>query len=95
MDPIGGSTPEKALKGAYTAQKKEEERKALSQLTQREMEVLRLLADGHRVAECAAILNISGNTVENHKAHIMRKLGLHKIVDLVRFAVRHGVVSDE
>ncbi len=67
----------------------------LALLTRREIEVLTRLAAGSRVAECARLLGISPNTVENHKAHIMRKLGLHKNVELARFAIRHGLVTDE
>ena len=67
----------------------------LSSLTRREIEVLTRLADGLRVSEVARVLSISPNTVENHKAHVMRKLGLHKNVDLARFAIRHGLVSEE
>jgi len=68
---------------------------SLSLLTRREVEVLVRLAEGFRVAECAHLLGISPNTVENHKAHIMRKLGLHKNVELARFAIRHGLTTDE
>ncbi len=64
-------------------------------LTARELEILAHLAAGSTVRDCAAQLSISPNTVENHKARIMRKLGLHKTVDLTRFAIRHGIVSDD
>lgn len=64
-------------------------------LTARELEILAHLAAGMRVRDCAAQLSISPNTVENHKARIMRKLNLHKTVDLTRFAIRHGIVSDD
>ncbi|HVU86636.1 MAG TPA: response regulator transcription factor [Pirellulales bacterium] len=67
---------------------------ALPLLTRRELEVLSHLAEGLKVREIAKALGISPNTVENHKAHVMRKLGLHKNVELARFAVRHGLVAD-
>jgi two-component system response regulator NreC len=67
---------------------------ALSQLTRRELQVLTHLAEGLKVREIATVLEISPNTVENHKAHLMRKLGLHKNVELARFAMRHGLVAD-
>jgi DNA-binding NarL/FixJ family response regulator len=67
----------------------------LSLLTRRELEVLTRLAEGMKVRDVARSLGISANTVENHKAHVMRKLGLHKNVDLARFAIRHGLVSDD
>jgi two-component system, NarL family, invasion response regulator UvrY len=66
----------------------------LSLLTRRELQVLTHLAEGLKVRQIAKVLEISPNTVENHKAHLMRKLGLHKNVELARFAMRHGVVSD-
>jgi DNA-binding NarL/FixJ family response regulator len=62
-------------------------------LTLRELEVLTHLARGLRVRECARALGISHNTVENHKARIMGKLGIHKTVELTRFAIHHGIVS--
>ncbi|HEY4310765.1 MAG TPA: response regulator transcription factor [Pirellulales bacterium] len=67
----------------------------LSLLTRRELEVLTRLAEGLKVRDVARSLGISANTVENHKAHVMRKLGLHKNVELARFAIRHGLVSDD
>jgi DNA-binding NarL/FixJ family response regulator len=66
----------------------------ITMLTPRELEVLALLAEGLAVRECASRCGISTNTVDNHKARIMRKLGIHKTVGLVRFAVRHGIVND-
>ena len=65
-----------------------------SVLTARETEVLALLAEGLSVRACASRLSISSNTVDNHKARIMHKLGMHKTVELVRFALRHGIVND-
>jgi DNA-binding NarL/FixJ family response regulator len=59
-------------------------------VTQREAEVLRRMALGHSNKDIAAALNISVKTVEAHKAHAMRKLGLVERADVVRFAVIHG-----
>lgn len=56
------------------------------QLTPREKEVFALLAAGHRNRDIAEHLYISVRTVENHRAHIMEKLKLHSVVDLVRLA---------
>jgi DNA-binding NarL/FixJ family response regulator len=56
--------------------------------------VLARLAAGLRVSDCARVLAISPNTVDNHKARIMRKLGMHKTVELTRFAIHYGIVSD-
>jgi DNA-binding NarL/FixJ family response regulator len=58
--------------------------------TDREMEVLRLIAAGHSNRDIAAALNISVKTVEVHKANAMRKLGLEGRTDVVRYAVING-----
>jgi two-component system response regulator NreC len=62
-------------------------------LTAREREVARLLAWGHTNLEIAAKLNISDRTVETHRANVMSKLRLTTRADLVRFAVRHGLLD--
>ena len=63
-------------------------------LTERESEVLRLLAIGHSNKEIAAQLTISVKTVEVHKANAMRKLGLTGRVDLIRYGVLQGWLYD-
>ena len=62
-------------------------------LTPRQREVLRLLAEGHRVKAIAAELDLSVRTVETHKYEIMHLLGIDNTVDLVKFAIRQGIVS--
>ncbi|HSD21178.1 MAG TPA: response regulator transcription factor [Anaeromyxobacter sp.] len=62
-------------------------------LTQREREVLRLLAEGESNREVAERLSISAKTVETHRANVMRKLGAGSIVDLVHYAIRNGIVA--
>ncbi|MEW6707630.1 MAG: response regulator transcription factor [Pseudomonadota bacterium] len=62
-------------------------------LGRREREVLRLIAEGHRSAAIAEQLHISVATVEVHRRNIMRKLGLHTVAELTRYAVREGMVS--
>lgn len=61
-------------------------------LTVRETEILACLAQGHTSRNCAKLLGISPSTVDNHKAKIMKKLGIHRMVDLAKFAVREGLV---
>jgi two-component system, NarL family, response regulator NreC len=61
-------------------------------LTEREREVLQLAAEGSTSAEIAARLHISQRTVENHRANLMRKLGLKNSSELVRYAVRRGLI---
>lgn len=63
------------------------------QLTVREREVLALLADGVTSKQIAAKLNISVRTVESHRIHINRKLNFGSIADLVRYAIKHGMVA--
>jgi DNA-binding NarL/FixJ family response regulator len=58
-------------------------------LSQREREVFELLVRGHSNQKISRLLCISPKTVETHRAHVLRKLGVHSIVDLVRFAARH------
>jgi DNA-binding NarL/FixJ family response regulator len=64
-----------------------------SPLSTRERTVLTLVAEGHSNGQAAAILNISMKTVETHRAAIMRKLNLYSRADLVRYAVRNGLVE--
>lgn len=66
---------------------------ALSQLTSREREVLQLIAEGHSSKEISELLGVSFKTVESHRSRLMLKLGIHKVSQLVRFAIQHGVVA--
>ncbi len=65
----------------------------LGVLTPREVEVLRLVAEGHTNQEIADTLVLSVKTVQAHRANVMEKLGLHDITQLVRFALRHGLID--
>jgi two-component system, NarL family, response regulator NreC len=62
-------------------------------LTTREREILQLTAEGQDRKTIAKRLFISQRTVETHRAHIMHKLGLHSQTDLVRFAIRKGIIA--
>jgi DNA-binding NarL/FixJ family response regulator len=62
-------------------------------LTTREREVLQMLAEGKTNKEIAAVLDLSVYTIEAHRGRIMEKLNLHSINDLVRFAVRNGLID--
>jgi DNA-binding CsgD family transcriptional regulator len=62
-------------------------------LSPREIEIVRLLASGYGNKEVSAALNITVTTVETYRAKIMLKLQVHSIVDLVLFAVRHGLIT--
>jgi DNA-binding NarL/FixJ family response regulator len=67
----------------------------LASLTAREREALRLAAEGKNTREMALRMGISARTAETHRANLMEKLGLHNQTDLVRFALRHRVVSSD
>ena len=64
----------------------------LSVLTPREVEVLKLVAEGRTNQEIANQLVLSVKTVQAHRANVMEKLGLHDVTHLVRFAIRHGLI---
>ncbi|MDP1524655.1 MAG: response regulator transcription factor [Rhodocyclaceae bacterium] len=61
-------------------------------LTERELQVLTLLAEGNSAPDIAATLNIAYATVDVHRRNIMKKLGLHNVVDLTRHAIRAGLI---
>ncbi len=65
----------------------------LALLTDREREVLQLIAEGKTNKEIATRLSVSINTVETHRKHIMEKLDLHNTAELVRFAIRKKLVQ--
>ncbi|MGQ9572054.1 MAG: response regulator [Dehalococcoidia bacterium] len=73
----------------------EKEKDALGKLSDREKEVLKYIAEGMTGREIAAILYLSPNTVERHRANIMDKLGLHNRAELIKFAIRKGLVALE
>jgi len=62
-------------------------------LTDREREVLQLVAEGRTNKEVAGLLNVSLTTVETHRTHILQKLDLHSVPELILYAVRKGVIS--
>jgi DNA-binding NarL/FixJ family response regulator len=62
-------------------------------LSDREREVLQLVAEGRSNKEVANLLNISLTTVETHRGHILQKLDIHSIPELILYAVRKGIIS--
>jgi len=64
-----------------------------NRLSARQREIVQLLAEGKTNKEAATILNISAKTVETHRAHIMLKLGLRSVTELVHYAVRNHLVK--
>lgn len=68
---------------------------AYSVLTNREREVLQLMAEGRSTSQIAEHLHISVKTVETHRQQIMHKLGIHNIAELTKYAIREGLTSLE
>jgi DNA-binding NarL/FixJ family response regulator len=67
-------------------------RRPLHKLTERQVEVLRLVAEGHRTRDIASTLGLSVKTVESHRGEIMKRLRVHDVVSLVRYALRVGLI---
>jgi DNA-binding NarL/FixJ family response regulator len=64
-----------------------------NKLTERERDVLKLLAEGYSAQEIADLLVITPKTVEGHKTNLMAKLAIHNRIDLVKYALRKGIIS--
>lgn len=62
-------------------------------LTAREREILQLIAESYSTKEMAAKLEISAKTAENHRTNLMRKLDLHDVASLTRYAIQHGIIE--
>ena len=81
---LRGATQSASLTGAEPTERR---------LSLREREILQLLAEGKISKEVASILGISIKTAETHRANIMRKLELHNVADLLRYAVRNTMIE--
>ena len=66
---------------------------SVAQLSIRERQVMRLLAEGKAVRECAVILGLAHSTIDNHKSRLMKKLGIHKASELTCRAIREGLIA--
>lgn len=62
-------------------------------LTDRERQVLQLIAEGHTTKKTAALLGLSVKTAESHRTRIMQKLDIHETAGLVRYAIRRGLIK--
>jgi DNA-binding NarL/FixJ family response regulator len=62
-------------------------------LSEREREVLKYIAHGENTKAVASLLHVSPKTIEAHRRNLMRKLGLHTVAGLTRYAIRHGLIS--
>jgi DNA-binding NarL/FixJ family response regulator len=64
-------------------------------LTARQMEVLKLLAQGQSSKDIARLLDLSTKTVDTHRSQLMKQLGIHEVTGLVRYAIRIGLISSD
>ncbi len=79
----------------YLRRVSQKETTPLEMLTPRQREVLQLVAEGSSTKEIARKLDLGIKTVETHRAQLMERLDIHEIAGLVRYAIRHGLVSSE
>jgi two-component system response regulator NreC len=85
----------KAVLGDYLAQSTGRAKSRYDNLSLREKEVLRLAAEGKTTTEMADMLHLSAKTVEKHRAAMMHKLGLHNLSELIKYAIRKGLIEME
>ena len=79
--------------GDYVSQLTKSEYEAYRQLSNRERQVLQLIAEGNSTKEIAYKLHVSVKTIESHRQNIMAKLSIHNLAGLTKFAVREGLTS--
>lgn len=77
----------------YVLQLKNGNNSAFAVLSDREREVLQLLAEGNSTPRIAELLHVSTKTIETHRQHIMNKLNIHSIAELTKYAIRQGLTS--
>lgn len=70
-----------------------QQKDSYNSLTDRERDVLKLVAEGYTTAEIAEMLVVSRKTVEGHRTSLMEKLGIHNRIDLVKYALRKGIID--
>ena len=92
---ISPGISEKVIEGYLEGRKTLKTRTSWETLTQREREILKLIAEGYKNKEIADFLCISPKTVEKHRANLMEKLSLHNVQALTSFAIDRGLVSKE
>jgi DNA-binding NarL/FixJ family response regulator len=77
----------------HAGQEQEADQDPLKDLTERQREILHLIAEGRSTREMAGLLHVSVKTIETHRLRLMDRLDIHDVAGLVRFAVRAGLVS--
>ena len=91
--PLHPAVAARLVKDYVRRVQEEEEVAAGGALTPRELEVLQLVAEGHTNQDIADRLGLSRKTVDAHRTNLMRKLGLHDITELVKYAIRRGIIT--
>jgi len=92
---ISPDISEQVIEGYLDGKKTLKSRTSWETLTQREREILKLIAEGYKNKKIAEDLCISVKTVEKHRANLMEKLNLHSVQALTAFAIEKGIVSRE
>jgi DNA-binding NarL/FixJ family response regulator len=91
---LAPSISEKVIEGYLEGNKTLKTQSAWEGLTQREREILKMVAEGYKNKDIADYLYISPKTVEKHRANLMRKLNLHSATELTVFAMEKGLLAD-
>ena len=92
-NPFFSPTISRKIMESYLREDAEKKPKGESdKLTNREKEVLQLIAEGYTNNEIGNLMNISVKTVETHRAHIMSKLDIHDVAGLIKYAIKKGLV---
>jgi len=82
-----------SLVESFVVRPSAEPSRAFALLSDREREVLQLIAEGMKVREIADLLHLSANTIHTHRRHIMEKLGIQSVAQLTKFAIREGLTE--
>jgi DNA-binding NarL/FixJ family response regulator len=90
---ISPGISDQVMEGFLSNRKRLKEKTSWDTVTQREREVLKLLAEGHSNKEIGELLHISVKTVEKHRANLIDKLDLHNVAKLTAYAIKQGLVE--
>ena len=90
---ISPAISDQVMEGFLSSRKRLKEKTRWDTITQREREVLKLLAEGHSNKEIGDLLNISVKTVEKHRANLIGKLDLHTVAELTACAIQNGLIE--
>jgi len=90
---ISPGISDQVMEGYLSNRKRLKEKTLWDTVTQREREVLKLLAEGHSNREIGELLHISVKTVEKHRANLIDKLDLHNVAQLTAYAIKQGLVE--